>query len=519
MRKYKKTIALCLALMLLLVLMAGCSKDNDKVAEKGAETSGETKTGEIKYKEEVIVGVVGNPPTFDPNSSTSKKMLRTCVNIYETLVGFDVDTKEIIPRLAKSWEMPADNEYIFYLRDDVKFHNGNPMTVKDVVYTLERCLEMPAAKPFVEDIDKMEVIDDYTLKIVLKKPSPIFLSNLTYGTIGIIPEGSGDTIAKEPVGTGPFVLAEYKVDDYMLLERFDDYWGEQSPTKRLRLRIIPDHNARNMALEAGDIDISLMIYSVDYSNLKARDDIVCHKEPSVQVEYLALNVSKPPFNDIHVRKAMAYAINTDAIVEGIYGGDVAPAKSMIASPVIGYDDNVKTYEYNVEKAKEEMAKSKYPDGFEFKCYTTQSRARYVEALQYDLSVIGITMHVEYVQNVQSTIMGGYDGGHITGITFDTFDMDSAYRYLHSDYHGAGGNLMWYASPKMDELLERSRTEMDSAKRAQILSEVQDLLYQDVPVIPLFSRIATAGYVKGTKGFRPYPNEVDILVGTYVEIQE
>jgi peptide/nickel transport system substrate-binding protein len=274
-----------------------------------------------------------------------------------------------------------------------------------------------------------------------------------------------------------------------------------------------------MALEAGDIDVSLMIYSVDYSSLKARDDIVCHKEPSVQVEYLALNVSKPPFNDIHVRKAMAYAINTDAIVEGIYEGDVAPAKSMIASPVIGYDDNVKTYEYNVEKAKEEMAKSKYPDGFEFKCYTTQSRARYVEALQYDLSVIGITMHVEYVQNVQSTIMGGYDGGHITGITFDTFDMDSAYRYLHSDYHGGGGNLIWYASPKMDELLERSRTEMDSAKRAQILSEVQDLLYQDVPVIPLFSRIATAGYVKGTKGFRPYPNEVDILVGTYVEIQE
>lgn len=510
MRKHRKTIALFLAFLLIVGLTAGCSGGSEETPEG---------TGEVKYKEEVVIGVVGNPPTFDPNSSTSKKMLRTSVNIFETLVSFDVDTKEVIPKLAKSWENPSDTEFIFHLRDDVKFHDGKPLTVKDVIYTLERCIETPAAASFVEDIDKLEAVDDYTLKVTLKKASAVFLSNLTFGTLAILPEGGGDTVETDPIGTGPYYLAEYSVDNYMLLERFPDYWGEQNPTQRIRMQIMPDHNARNMALEAGDIDVSLMIYSVDYSSLKAREDIVCHKEPSVQVEYLALNVSKAPFDDVHVRRAIGYAVNTDAIVNGIYEGDVAPAKSMISDQVMGYDKNVKSYEYNVEKAKEELAQSKYPDGFSFKCYTTQSRARYTEALQYDLSVIGIDMEVEFVQNVQSTIMGGYEGGHITGITYDTFDMDSAYRYLHSDSHGGGGNLTWYASDEMDELLERSRTEMDSAKRAQILSEVQELLYQDAPVIPLFARIATAGYVEGAKGFRPYPNEVDILTGIYVEIQE
>lgn len=522
MKNYKIVITLCLTLLLLAGLIAGCSTKTAETPKEPAGNDAETTvepTSETKYKDEVIIGVPSNPTTFDPHSSTAKAMLRVTVNIYETLFEFDVDTKEVKPKLVKSWEMPADNEYIFYLRDDVKFHNGNPMTVNDVVYSLQRCIDMPAANTFVMAIDKMEAIDDYTLKVTLKEPSPTFLNNLTNGTVSIIPEGSGDTINENPIGTGPFKFVEYAVDDYVLLERTDNYWGEQSPTKRIRIRIIPDHNARNMAVEAGDIDISIQIYSVDYTNLKMNDDIVVHKEPSVQVEYLAMNTQEVPFDDVHARRAVAYALNVNGVVEDIYAGDVAIAKSFVSSEVIGYNDNVKTYEYNIEKAKEELAKSKYPEGFEFTLYTTKSRARYTEALQYDLSVIGITMNVEFVQNVQSAIMGGYKGGHITGITYDSFDIDGAYRYLHSDSVGAGGNLTWYSNPKMDELLGKTRTEMDPVKRAQVVSDIQDLLYEDVPMVPLFARISTSGYVKGTQGYRPAPNEVDVLVNTYVEIQE
>ena len=522
MKNYKKIITLCLSLLLLVVLISACTTDTAETPKPPAGEDVEKaveSTGETKYKEEVIVGVPSNPTTFDPHSSTAKAMRRATANIYETLLQFDVDTKEVNPRLAKSWEMPADNEYIFYLRDDVKFHNGDLMTVDDVVYSIQRCIDSPAANSFVMAIDKMEIIDEYTLKVILEDPSPIFLNNLTQDTISIIPEGSGDTINENPIGTGPFKFVEYAVDDYVLLERTDSYWGEQSPTQRIRIRIIPDHNSRNMAVEAGDIDISIQIFSVDYTNLKEAENIVVHKEPSVQVEYLAMNTQEAPFDDVHARRAVAYALNLNGVVEDIYADDVAQAKSFVSSEVIGYDDSVKTYEYNIEKAKEELAKSKYPDGFEFKLYTTKSRARYTEALQYDLSVIGITMNVEFVQNVASAITGGYQGGHITGITYDSFDIDGAYRYLHSDSIGAGGNLSWYSNPEMDDLLERTRTEMDSAKRAQIVSEIQQLLYEDVPMVPIYARISTSGYVKGIQGYRPAPNEVDLLVNTYVEIQE
>lgn len=507
MKKQRKILALFLSVLLVVGSMVGCSKESK---ETTSEKSG---TG---YKEEVIVAIVGNPTALDPHKTTSNKTRRIGVQIYEPLLNFDVDKKQVVPRLAKSWEMPSDHEYIFKLRDDVTFHNGAKMTAKDVKYSYERCLTMPAARPFVDAIKGMEIIDEYTIKITLKQPSPVFLGNICHGVTAIIQEGSGDKVPDEPNGTGPYKFVEWAVDDYVLLERFDGFWGGQKATKTIRIRIIPDNNARNLALEAKDIDLGIAISNADYSSIESNKDLIVAKEPTVLVEYLAMNVSKPPFNDVHVRKAVAYALNKDAIVKGIYQGDVISVKSMINPLVFGYDPDVKSYEYNVEKAREELAKSKYPNGFEFDCYTTKSRGRYTEAVQYDLSVIGIKMNVEFVQNVQSTISGGYEGAHITSIQYPTFDPDQIYRYMHSSTHGPGGNLTWFANQKMDKLLEKSRVEMEAEKRAAIIKEVQEILYQDVPAVPILSRLTISGYVKELGGFRPHPTTVDRIFDIYVK---
>ncbi len=506
MRKQRKIIALLLVVMMLVVLMVGCSPKEEE----------EPAVSEGSYAEEVIVTAAAAPPALDPNISTANASRRFTSHVYETLLKFDPATKSAKPWLAESWEESAPGEYIFHLREGVKFHKGETLTAADVKYTYERCMTLPAALPFVEIIDKIEVIDDLTVKITLKNPSPIFLGNLCHMVTAIIKEGSGEGLAENPNGTNAYIMTEHKADDYVMLERFDDYWGGVKPTKRIKMRIIPDNNARNLAVEAGDIHVGIQVTNADYSSLKNNPNVTILAVPSILVEYFSMNVSKPPFDDVHVRKAIAYAFNKEVVIDGIYEGDALNAKSFINVSAFGYDPDVKHYEYNVDKAKEELAKSKYPDGFEFDCYTTSSRGRYTEALQYDLSQIGITMNVEFVQNVAAAINTGYEGAHITSVQYPTYDADQVYRYLHSSTHGAGGNMSWYANPKMDELLEASRVEMDTAKREQIFKDIQELMYEEAINIPILTRIVKAAIVKGVGGFEPDAATIDYFGDVYLE---
>ncbi len=506
MRKQRKIIALLLVVMMLVVLMVGCSpKEEEEPAASGGG-----------YAEEVIVSVGAAPPALDPNISTANASRRFYCHVYEPLLKFDPATKSPQPWLAESWEEPAPGEYIFKLREGVKFHNGETLTAADVKYTYERCLTLPAPLPFVEIIDKIEVVDDLTVKITLKDPSPIFLGNICHDVTSIVKEGSGDGLADNPNGTGAYIMVEHKVDDYVLFERFDDYWGGVKPTKRIRMRIIPDNNARNLALEAGDIHVGVMLHNADHSSLKNNPDFIIFEEPTNVSEFFSMNVSKPPFDDVHARRAVAYAMNKEAIVNGIYEGDVVNIKSLISPSAFGYDPDVKHYEYNVDKAKEELAKSKYPDGFEFDCYTTSSRGKYTEALQYDLSQIGITMNVEFVQNVDAVIDGGYKGAYITSGSFPTYDGDLIYRFVHSSNLGAGGNRAFYENPKIDELMDATRAEMNTAKREQLFKEVQEILYEDAVYLPILSKINKIGAVKGIGGIKPDPATIDYFGDVYLE---
>jgi peptide/nickel transport system substrate-binding protein len=458
-------------------------------------------------KEEVVISVARNPDSLDPHWSTINGSRLITQQMYNSLVYFNTNTKQFEPMLAERWQYENDSTIVFYLRRDVLFHDGRPMTAKDVKYSLDRCATMPGARSFVTPIKSTEILDQYTIRLSLQKPTPAFLGNLSHAITSIIPDGSGDTAASKPIGTGPFKLMEWLTDSHVLLERHDAYFGGLKPSKRLRFRIIPDNTARNLALEAKDIDIGIQVNNADRSFLENNPAFVIYKTPSVLVEYFAMNVEKPPFNDIHVRRAVAHALNIGAVIDVILGGDVIYAKSLINSQVFAYNDQIRTYDYNLDKAKAELAKSKYPNGFEFKCYTTNARGRYAESLQYDLSRLNIKMQVEFVENVQMATRDGYTGAHITSINYPDLDPDVIYRYLHSTQKGPGGNLTWYSNPQMDALLDQGRSEMNVAKRAAIYTQIQNLIAEDVPLIPMYTNQVMTGTVRQVGGYENHPTTV------------
>ena len=514
MKRYRKHVNFILGLLLIATLLSGCSSSPTTEPDEGLDKETENPKG---YKEEIIIGVPQNPASLDPhfNVANATRIITHCM--YNSLTFMDTNKQELLPALAESWEMSEPNEYIFKLREGVKFHNGKDMTAKDVKYSLERCAEMVAVSSYVSAITNMDVIDDHKIKITLEGPSATFLLSLSHCATSIIPEGSGDTAADDPIGTGPYKHVEWLTDNYVLLERFDDYFDGAKPTKYIKFRVIPDHTARNLALEAGDIDVSSNANgAADYSSLMNRDDIVLTSTCSVITEYFAMQVEKPPFDDIHARKAVAYAFDKDTYINSAFQVPYNNAKSLLTSDVFGYNDDVKTYDYDIEKAKEELAKSKYPNGFEFDCYTTKNRQRYIELLQHNLADIGIKMNVEYVENVQSQCKPGYTGAHITSINYPTLDPDAAYNYLHSSKKGGGGNLTWYENARVDKLLDMGRSEIDTEKRKAIYYEIQDILAEELPIIPLHNSIVAVGAAKCVKNAEAHPTAVPYYYDVYCE---
>lgn len=515
MTRVKKIIALFLCLLMVIGVLTGCAGSPEVKSEPSTE-SANTDQGEKKIKEEVVIAVIQNPVSLDPHYGTENhsRMITTCM--YNSLVHLNVETLEIEPDLAESWESPSENEYVFHLRKGVKFHDGSDMTAADVKYSLERCQEMPRAATYLTGLQKIEIVDDYTVKVTLEKPSPVFLTNVSGTIVSIIPEGSGDTAGDKPIGTGPYKYVEWSTDNYVLLERFDDFYGGAKPTKALRFRIIPDNSVRNLALEAHDVDVAHQIQNADYTMLKNRDDINLLIAPSVIVEFMGLQVSAAPFDDIHARKAVSHAINKDAYIQGIFDGEYTKVTSFLVPGAFGYNDSVDSCEYDLAKAKEELALSKYPNGFEFNCYTTASRGPYTEALQYDLSQIGVKMNVEFVSSVQSHCSAGYKGAHITSVNNAALDGDIMYNYLHSSKKQTGGNLTYYGNARVDELIEKARFEMDKQKRADMYKEVQDIIAAEVPIIPLHSIVAIVGTDSHVSGLKSNPTTVHEFYDVYYE---
>jgi peptide/nickel transport system substrate-binding protein len=265
--------------------------------------------------------------TLDPHSITSSPNAIHIMAIYDTLVGYD-ENLNIVPRLAKAWEVSEDGMTItFHLREGVTFHDGTPFNADAVVFNINRLIDPKTRVPlrtYINFVESARALDEYTVEVKLRYPHGPALARFTAPVNSIVSpaavEKYGADFGRHPVGTGPFKFVEWVRDDYILLERNEDYWGEGPYVDELLIRVVPEDGARVLMLEAGEADVIVRVPPPDVPRLRARDDTYVVTAPSTRVIYVGMNTQHKILKDLRVRQAINYAVNKQAIVEVLLQG-------------------------------------------------------------------------------------------------------------------------------------------------------------------------------------------------------
>ncbi|MBO8138181.1 MAG: ABC transporter substrate-binding protein [Desulfotomaculum sp.] len=514
----RKTLFLVLAVAVMSLLLAGCGGGDEK-----AQTSAE--------KEKVFVFAQGaDPRGLDPAYVDDGESAKVMVNIYDNLVRYKPDSTEIEPALATSWEVNEDKtEWTFHLRKDVKFHDGTPFNAEAVKFSIERQLppnrtdDMPYASFVFGPVKAVEVVDEYTVKIILKEPYAPFLANLAMCMAAPIVspaavEKYGDNYIEHPVGTGPFKFVEWKRGQHIQLVANDDYWDGRPKIDKLIFKFVKENSVRASELMTGSIDAMDGVDPNDVKTLEENGMIVA-KNPGMNINYLAFFCNKEPFNNPKLRQAVSHAINRDAIVEHLYQGLAQKANGPLPPFLPGYDKDLKPYEYDPEKAKQLLAEAGYPDGLKLTLLTYTNPRPYntvgqklAEAIQNDLQKVGIDVEIkaypwaEYKKVVSPVIVEEGDM-MIYGWIGDNGDPDNFLTLLDSEEIVRSLNTAKYSNPEVDRLLEEGRREFDMDKRAEIYSELQQILVKDAPWVFISHATAMTAERPGIENFKLHPTGV------------
>lgn len=492
--KLTRCIALLLCSLMMLGAFAACGQEP---VEQPGQPDESSQSAGSKVKEELIIAMNGDIKSLDPMKCWQTNAYFSYWSIYERLFYKNPVTGEYEPELAKSWDIAEDgSSYTFYLQEGVKWHDGSPFTAKDVKYTVERALELGTGN--YPGVAGAEIIDDYTVKIVMTAPDSVFMDKQWTGDCCVVKDGTDEELTLTPIGTGPFKFKEWVSGDHITLEAFDGYWREQPGTKTVTYRIMPEANARLLALQAGDVDIA-MIDATNVAQVTTDANLQVLSATSNVVHYLGFNCTRAPFDNELVREAISYAIDKDSIVTAQLEGQGVAAHSFVGRGMNGYYDSFEYATYDPAKAKELLAQAGYPDGFECSLvHNVSGWGLASQLVQANLADIGITVKIEpmesaaysdYTKNGNADMFIGSRGGG---------SADSYLMMLDKDSVGAQGNVFFYANDEYDEMLTQSHLTIDNDARNEIYRKMQEHINEHTPMVPLYSPILFVGAHKNVK---------------------
>ncbi|MGL5054942.1 MAG: glutathione ABC transporter substrate-binding protein [Fusobacteriaceae bacterium] len=477
-----------------------------------------------KVREQLVIAQEGEPRTLDVHSGNDGFSLRINKQLYSRLVETDGNMK-IQPGLAESWLNLDDKTTQFKLRKGVKFHNGDELTAEDVKFSFERMMNSPRISFVLPPIEKIEIVDNYTINIVTTTPFGPLLAHLSHPALGIVNKKivseDENKFKEHPIGTGPYKFKEWRSGDRVVLEKNDDYFMEPPKFKNLIYKNVVEANSRTIGLETGEIDISLGISSVDENTIRNNPELELHTKPSISFNYIGFNNQKAPFNNEKVRKAINYAVDKQAIIDVVLGGAGKISTSPIAPGVFGFTDKTKAYGYDVEKAKELMKEAGLENGFTSSIYVMGGEAdkQTAEIVQADLKKIGIDLKILVTESSSYwdlTAKGDHDmflgsWGCVTG------DADyGLYAMYHSKAKGAPGNRDFYSNQKVDTLLDEAKITIDQEKRKKLYEEIQMIIVNDAPDLMLYNRILAVGTQKDIGGFNVHPVTLHDFYPVYIK---
>ncbi|PAV30728.1 ABC transporter substrate-binding protein [Virgibacillus profundi] len=529
-------------------MLAACSGGDDDNASTDANdsdggddvSSDEDSTGGI-----LVFARGGDSTSLDPSRTTEGETFKVTKNIYESIVTFEEGGTEIVPKLAHDWEISEDSlTYTFFLEEGVTFHDGTDFNADAVVKNFERWAAGDADTfPYYNSmfggfegdeghvIESVKAEDDYTVVFKLKRPQAPFLKNLAMDMFSIasptaIEKYGDDDFERNPVGTGPFKFVEWKPNDSITIERYDDYWVDGLPKMdKVVFRSIPDNSARLNALLAGEVDLADGINPSDAAAIQDNADLQLIERPSMNVGYLGLTVTREPFDNKLVRQAMNHAIDKQSIIDTFFAGYATPAVNPMPPSIEGYNDEIEGYEYDPEKAKELLEEAGYGDGFEMELWAMPVPRPYMpdgqkvaELMQKDLADVGITAEIvshEWATYLDLASKGEADA-FLLGWTGDNGDPDNFLYVLLDEDNIGSNNYTYYKNDKMHDLFIEAQTVTDQSKRNELYKEAQVIINEEAPWVPLAHSTPLLGAVEGLSGLVPHPTGSDLLSNVEVD---
>jgi peptide/nickel transport system substrate-binding protein len=483
---------------------------------------------------EFVVGVAFDQATLDPGRGFEITGGMVHKATYNTLVTWaDDNVSELVPDLAESWEVTEGGTvFTFKLREGVKFHSGNELTAQDVKWSWERAMGIKGNPSFVfEGVVSIEAPDDYTVVVTKEAPDPAFLAKSTYGAFSVLdsetvaaqggtsgPDADQTDQAEEwlnqnSAGTGPFVLKSWVAETEVVVEKFEDYWRGPAFFDRVIYRNIPETATQKLTLEAGGIDLAVEISSDQVEALKANPEIKVVEGQGTNMFFLLCNANPELtdgiMSDDRVRNAIRYAIDYEGLLALAGGSAITPA-TIVPFGFLGAWGPDKSYERDLDRARELLAEAGYPDGFdidmEYPTKFTRSGIDFdifAEKVQADLAEVGINVTLQPGELM--TVLARYRDG-AEGFSFwmwgaDYYDVSDYLEFLPEGIVGL--RAQWTderADQEIKDLRDAAKVEMDNDARVEIWDDIQAYLQVKSPFVPLVQPGAVVAHRQWLKGY-------------------
>jgi len=435
--------------------------------------------------------------------------------MFESLYTVSADGKSVKPWLATGYDLSDDKlTYTFHLREGVKFHNGQPMTSADVKFSIDKARDPKTGWGFIDvAIKSVEAPDPNTVVITTKYPWAPLVADIALFNNAILPKDYAGMSQKDfyanPIGTGPFKWDHWTHGKEIKLVKNPDYWQKGKPyLDSVTWTTVPTDATRELQLKGGQAQIDEFPPFSTIDTLKQTPGITMNLFPSTRTDYLPMNFKVKPFDDVHVRRAISYAIDRQAMIDSVLFGYAEPANSFMPPQVPYYDKASPGLQYDLDKAKQEMAQSSVPNGFSFELSVgsgDDTQTQIAQILQESLKQIGIDMKIRKVDpSVQFQQQQEYDYEMTFAYwTMDIADPDELVSFA-VDNKTAGSFFTDYNDPQQIEWTHQAQATFDTGQRQELYTQIQKKAAEDAFMVFLYYspyRYATTDKVQG---FQVYP---------------
>ena len=486
---FKRALLLLTVIALLLTSLCGCTGgtepgESDPVTAQSGELPSESETpSQEPAGNSVTVGIATDVASLDPHYATTGDTRAVMFNMFEGLVKASPEGG-VIPAVASDYEVSSDGlTYTFTLREGVTFHNGQPVTAEDVVYSLKRAAgsenDGTALISAFSNMKAVEADEDGHVILTLNAPGLEFINSVA--SASIIPADSGAGIGSDPIGTGPFKFVSYSPQDNLVMEKYDGYWGEKAHLDQVTFRFIGEINTMVMGLQSGTLDLVTKLPASYLSAVEGSFTVLSDTMKLVVALYLNNDVK--PLSDPRVRQAMYYAIDVDELNLFMCDGRGVPTGTSMYPAQKRYfiPELAETYPHDVERAKALLAQAGYPDGFDLTIIAPSDYDQYVqgaEVLAEQLKQIGVNVKVELTP-FDNWTADVYRGRNFEATICAIASNDMSAREMLERYTSdASKNFINFDHEEYDQVVAQAKATLDPEEQIALYKRAEEILNEE-----------------------------------------